>query len=176
METKRAQTKTIRSIASETFTSVSAPIQYAAIKAFDENHIEYLNHSRKILHYIGMYIYKRLNNAEIKCQKPQGGFYMLCDFTNMISKTNEITTSKSLCNKVLKEIGFAMLPGSDFGFDENLLITRIAYVDFDGKEALQYMSKNNEIDENFIINLCPKIKKGIDVLINWTKKQRTINE
>ena len=39
----------VRSLASETFTSVSAPIQYAAVKAYTEDHSEYLNNSRTIL-------------------------------------------------------------------------------------------------------------------------------
>ena len=42
---------------------------------------------------------------------------MICDFTNIIKKSNEIIDSKSLCNKILQDIGFAMLPGSDFGIE-----------------------------------------------------------
>ena len=45
----------IRTIASETFTSVSAPIQYAAIKAYTEDHSEFLEHSRLILKTIAAY-------------------------------------------------------------------------------------------------------------------------
>ena len=64
---------------------------------------------------------------------------MICDFTNIIKKTNEITDSKTLCNKIIKDIiGFAMLPGSDFGINKELLISRIAFVDFDGANALKY--------------------------------------
>ena len=62
---------------------------------------------------------------------------MICDFTNIIKKTNEITDSKTLCNKIIKDIGFAMLPGSDFGINKELLISRIAFVDFDGANALK---------------------------------------
>ena len=59
---------------------------------------------------------------------------MLCDFSSVLKKTNEINDSKNLCNKVLNETGFAMLPGVDFGISVEKLITRIAFVDFDGKE------------------------------------------
>ncbi|MDC0599599.1 aminotransferase class I/II-fold pyridoxal phosphate-dependent enzyme, partial [Candidatus Pseudothioglobus singularis] len=48
----------IRTIASETFTSVSVPIQYAAIKAYTEDHSEFLEHSRLILKTIAEYIHK----------------------------------------------------------------------------------------------------------------------
>ena len=61
---------------------------------------------------------------------------MLCDFSKVLKKSNEISDGKSLCNKILSEIGFAMLPGSDFGMQNELLISRIAFVDFDGGNAL----------------------------------------
>ena len=38
----------VRNVASETYTSVSAPIQFAAIKAYTEDHNQYLINSRKI--------------------------------------------------------------------------------------------------------------------------------
>lgn len=165
--------KVIRSIASETFTSVSAPIQYAAISAYSEDHSEYLHLSRNILSCISNYIYSKLKNEGIICQKPQGGFYMLCDFSQVINKSNEISNSKSLCRKILKDIGFAMLPGSDFGISQDKLITRIAFVDFDGKQALQVAQKNALLDDQFVIDYCPKIFKGINKLIKWLKNEKT---
>ena len=160
----------VRSVASETFTAVSAPIQYASIKAYSEDHSQYLINSRKILEFISNYILDELSEVDIKCQKPQGGFYMLCDFSSAIKKTNEITDGKSLCHKILNEIGFAMLPGSDFGIENQLLISRIAFVDFDGGKALNLMGKDNEIPNDFLKLACPKIIKGIKKLKNWIKK------
>ena len=160
----------VRSVASETFTAVSAPIQYASIKAYSEDHSQYLINSRKILEFISNHILDELSEVGIKCQKPQGGFYMLCDFSNAIKKTNEITDGKSLCHKILNEIGFAMLPGSDFGIENELLISRIAFVDFDGGMALKLVEKDNEIPNDFLQLACPKIIKGIKKLKNWVKK------
>ena len=97
---------------------------------------------------------------------------MLCDFTSVLKKTTAINSSKKLCNILLEEIGFAMLPGSDFGFKENYLICRIAFVDFDGKNAINVASQNKEIDERFIRENCPKIHKGIEKLINWIIKNQ----
>ena len=162
----------IRNIASETFTSVSAPIQYAAIKAYSEDHNEYLKYSRKILHSISNYVHSKFTEIGINCKKPQGGFYMLCDFSSVLKKTNEINDSKNLCNKVLNETGFAMLPGVDFGISVEKLITRIAFVDFDGKVVLEKAIKSKFIDEEFIINNCPMIVKGIKKLIDWVKQQK----
>ena len=157
----------VRTVASETFTAVSAPIQYAAIKAYSEDHSEYLENSRLILKMIGDYIYKELSSVGVICQKPQGGFYMICDFSNVINKTHEINNDKTLCQKILNDIGFAMLPGSDFGMDKDKLLSRIAFVDFDGTKALKMISKEKPSPDIFLDLTCPKIAKGISLLKDW---------
>ena len=161
----------IRTVASETFTSVSAPIQYAAIKAYSEDHSQYLKQSRTILKTIADYLHKELSSVGVKCQKTQGGFYMICDFTNIIKKTNEITDSKTLCNKIIKDIGFAMLPGSDFGINKELLISRIAFVDFDGANALKILENSKLLNDNFLKLICPNILEGIKKLKEWIIKR-----
>ena len=157
----------VRTVASETFTAVSAPIQYAAIKAYSEDHSEYLDNSRLILKMIGDYIYKELSSVGVICQKPQGGFYMICDFSDVVNKTHEINNDKTLCQKILNDIGFAMLPGSDFGMEEDKLLSRIAFVDFDGSKALKMISKEKPSLDNFLDLTCPKIAKGISLLKEW---------
>ena len=161
----------VRTVASETFTAVSAPIQYAAIKAYSEDHSEYLENSRLILKMIGDYIYKELSSVGVICQKPQGGFYMICDFSNVVNKTHEINNDKTLCQKILNDVGFAMLPGSDFGLEEEKLLSRIAFVDFDGSEALKLISSKNFSQENSLDIICPQIVKGISLLKEWIKSQ-----
>ena len=157
----------VRTVASETFTAVSAPIQYAAIKAYSEDHSEYLENSRLILKMIGDYIYKELSSVGVICQKPQGGFYMICDFSDVVNKTHGINNDKTLCQKILNDIGFAMLPGSDFGMEEDKLLSRIAFVDFDGSKALKMISKEKPSPDNFLDLACPKIAKGISLLKDW---------
>ncbi len=157
----------VRTVASETFTAVSAPIQYAAIKAYSEDHSEYLDNSRLILKMIGDYIYKELSSVGVICQKPQGGFYMICDFSDVVNETHEITDDKTLCQKILNDTGFAMLPGSDFGMEEDKLLSRIAFVDFDGSKALKMISKEKSSPDNFLDLACPKILKGISLLKDW---------
>lgn len=162
--------QTLRSVVSETFTAVSAPIQYAAIKAYTEDYSNYLDRSRKILNCIATYVYNELTESGLDCQKPQGGFYMLCDFSNVITISNEISNSTLLTKKILKDIGFAMLPGSDFGINENHLITRIAFVDFDGKQALDLANNQSHISEEFLKKACPNIINGINELKDWISK------
>ena len=158
----------IRVIASETYTAVSSPIQYAAITAYTHNHEKFLKHSRLIFKFISEYIYKEFIKNNIQCIKPQGGFYMLCDFGKIIKiKRKKINTSSILCKTILNQTGFAMLPGSDFGLNEKKLITRIAYVDFDGQKALKVIFRKNKLSDFDIKNHFPKIHEGINKLTHW---------
>ena len=162
----------IRALASETYTSVSAPIQYAAVKAYVCDHSNYLNKSRRILEIVSNYVYEELKSCGVECKKPQGGFYILCDFSKVIKKNNFISSGSSLCEKVLSDIGFAMLPGINFGIDDEKLITRMAYVDFDGEKALDFLKTENKIDSSNLEMLFPNIVNGVTKLKEWLKKQK----
>ena len=62
----------INVLASETFSAVSAPIQYAAIKAYENDHSNYINKSKNILYAVGNYVYENLKSNKILINKPQG--------------------------------------------------------------------------------------------------------
>ena len=161
----------VRSLASETFTSVSAPIQYAAVKAYTEDHSEYLNNSRTILKKVADFVYDQLSEIGIECIKPQGGFYILCDFSKIIKHNNIINNATTLCEQVLQNTGFAMLPGKNFGIEDEKLITRMAFVDFDGNKALSFMKDNTSIKDDDFNELFPKINEGILNLKSWLKSE-----
>ena len=161
----------VRSLASETFTSVSAPIQYAAIKAYSEDHSEYLNNSRTILKKVADFVYDQLSEIGIECIRPQGGFYILCDFSKIIKHNNIINNATTLCEQVLQNTGFAMLPGKNFGIEDEKLITRMAFVDFDGNKALSFMKDNTSIKDDDFNELFPKINEGILNLKSWLKSE-----
>ena len=73
-----------------------------------------------------------------------------------------------MCQKILSATGFAMLPGSDFGFKNEILITRIAFVDFDGTEALSKFFKFIKKDQETVMKkLFPNIYRGVNSLIHW---------
>ncbi len=159
-------------VASETFTAVSAPIQFASIRAFqfDKDINIYLKHSRRILKALGRYIYKNFNKAGIKVPLPDGAFYFLPNFSNLKQKLSEkgITTSTQLCEKILEDTGVAFLPGNEFGRDEKELTARIAYVDFDGKIALEAAyDTTKDIDDNFLRKYCTNTVIAIDKICEW---------
>jgi len=62
-------------VATETFTSTSAPIQYAAVRAFREGpEIDaYLTGSRKVLRALGRRLADRMIEAGVRVQRPEGG-------------------------------------------------------------------------------------------------------
>lgn len=158
--------------ASETFTSTSAPIQYAAVTAFEGNPEidEYLVHSRKILKAIGMEVVKLLREAKVAVGNPEGGFYVFPDFSNHAQNLKErgIETSTELCERLLEETGVATLPGSHFGRPESELTIRMAYVDFDGDVALkQSFYTETELGELFVKDLAPNVIEGVNALCDW---------
>ena len=123
-------------MASETFSAVSAPIQYAAIAAYASDHNEYINNSKNILEAVGNYVYENLKSNKILINKSQGGFYLMPEFLN-----KKFKTSSEMCDNILKETGVALLPGSDFGFDKNKMLARLSFTDFDGQEFMSQHKK-----------------------------------
>ena len=154
----------INVLASETFSSVSAPIQYAAIKAYTNNHVEYINNSKKILKAVGNYVYENLKSNKILINKPQGGFYLMPEFLN-----KKFNTSSDMCNNILKETGVALLPGSDFGFDKNRMLARLSFTDFDGQNFMNKIQNHQKIDDSIIFKLAPKIVEGVNKLKKWSE-------
>jgi aspartate aminotransferase len=160
--------------ASETFTSTSAPIQYAAIRAFEggDDIDEYLHNSRRVLRFLGKYIAEKLKDMNVEIDMPQGGFYLFPNFKKyrLRLRKQNLLSSVDLCNEMLEKTGVAMLPGSDFGRVQDELTARLAYVDFDGAEALaacknEYADKL--LDKKFAETHCPNIVEAFDRLGNW---------
>ena len=154
----------IKNLASETFSSVSAPIQYAAIAAYNNNHNEYINDSRSILKAVGEYVFENLKSNTIIMNKPQGGFYLMPEFL-----TQKFSTSEEMCSNILNETGVALLPGSDFGFSKERMIARLSFTDFNGGEFMQNIKKTKKIDINSISKFAPKIIEGTKKLKLWSE-------
>ncbi len=162
---------TMAVIASETFTSISAPTQYAACTAFTPSSEldEYLSASRKVLQTIASYMVNRLRDCDLEMQNPEGGFYILVSFEKWREKLyhNGITTPDQLCQQLLNNAGVALLPGTDFGLPENQLYTRLAFVDFDGEKALNAITEKNTPNEELLKNYCPKLVIACDRIKQW---------
>lgn len=165
-------------VASETYTATSAPIQFAAVRAFQggEEIDRYLFHSRRVLRALGKYIAQKLLEAGALLQEPKGAFYLFPDFSPFKENLNArgIITCEDFCHRLLQETGVAILPGSTFGRPSSELTARLAYVDFDGAKALEAAmklpaGKVREID--FLKTHCTGMLEAIDRLCDWLYKK-----
>jgi aspartate/methionine/tyrosine aminotransferase len=155
--------------ASETYTSVCAPIQHASVRAFeggDEIEI-YLEQSRRVLKAIGNWSSAKLRAVGAAVDDPQGAFYLFPEFENIRARLESrgVRTSEALCQLLLEDTGVAVLPGSDFGRPHEELSIRLAYVDFDGSAALANAS--GTLDEQWLRQNCPRIVDGIERMAAW---------
>ena len=161
-------------VASETFTSTSAPIQYAAVDAFREDPLidRYLYDARRILRLAGRILHGRLEAARIYAPRPQGGFYLFPNFYYHRERLlrRGIHNSHELCSRLLEDTGIALLPSYDFGRPSEELTARLSYVDFDGERALhgaQTDYRDRPLDLKFMNAYCPRLLEAMDILSDW---------
>jgi aspartate aminotransferase len=161
-------------VASETYTSTSAPIQYAAVRAFRGGaEIEaYLATSRRILSSLGRHLAGRLRAAGVHVPDPHGAFYLFPDFSSLAGPLRErgIDTSGALCTQLLEETGVAILPGHHFGLSPERLAARLAYVNFNGAAALEAAASipsEEALDEPFLRAFCGESVRAVELLCDW---------
>ncbi|MCZ6669510.1 MAG: aminotransferase class I/II-fold pyridoxal phosphate-dependent enzyme [Acidobacteria bacterium] len=161
-------------VASETYTSTSAPIQYAAVRAFQGGlRIErYLLHSRRILSALGRWCHRDLRKAGLLVERPAGAFYLFPNFSPFLKqlRSRGIKTSDDLCERLLEETGVAIIPGSAFGLPPQVLTARLAYVDFDGARALaaaEVLPKDAPLGKDFISSYCERVRIALERIGNW---------
>ena len=117
---------------------------------------------------------ERLRGAGLFAPMPEGAFCVFPDFgsRSQALAARGITTSRELCERALADTGVAFLPGEAFGRDPRELTGRIAYVDFDGAEALSASHKGpgeEELDEAFLRRHCGRVLDAVDRLCGWVQ-------
>ncbi|MFO7655393.1 MAG: aminotransferase class I/II-fold pyridoxal phosphate-dependent enzyme [Candidatus Krumholzibacteriia bacterium] len=163
-------------VASETFTATSAPIQYAGVRAYYGGlDIErYLWNSRRVLRALGRWCHRTLTAAGLDVVEPRGAFYLFPDFSPLAERlaARGIRTSAQLCASLLQDTGVAILPGSEFGRPRGELTARLAFVNFDGAQALaaaEVLPRDQALDENFLRQACLPTITAIERLADWTR-------
>lgn len=161
-------------VASESHSSVSAPIQYAAVRAYaGGTEIErYLHDSRRIMAALLSTCSKILRTGGLRVVEPRGGFYLLADFGVLQEPLRKagITSGSKLCERLLEETGVALLPGSVFGRAPEELTVRAACVDFDGANALNAAGKTDldrKLDSAFLSAHCTRVLDACESLVHW---------
>jgi aspartate aminotransferase len=163
-------------VASETYTSVCAPVQYAAVRAFKggQSIERYLSHVRRILAALGNRCAEMMTEADIRVERPEGGFYLFPDFSPhaRVLARRGVTDSAALCERLLSETGVALLPGVAFQRPPVELTARLAYVDFDGAKALvasENLGLNQPLPADFIDFCCLGVLEAVKQVISWVK-------
>jgi len=144
----------LRSVASEIWSSASAPIQFTAVTAYSNDpEIEAYIDSCSQLHAVrSQHIWSWLNEMGIQCAQPGGGFYMTPNFDRWREPLAEqgVTTSTQLASFLLEKYQLALLPGAAFGIPEHELSLRLAtsFVDMETDGKAQQMLNTWEANPN----------------------------
>jgi len=154
----------LKNLASESYSTVNAPLQYAAVEAYNGDYTEYKNKTKNILQSVGSYVYNNLKSNKILIGPPQGAFYLMPEFLN-----SKFKTSSEMCEDILNKSGVALLPGSDFGFEPNRMLARLSYTDFDGEIFLKNINGSKKLDDDVIKRYAPNIVEGTKKLADWYK-------
>jgi len=157
----------IRAIASETFSAVSTPIQYAVMAAFEEYpEIEgYIRECTAIHRSVTRRLWMMLQRLGLDYGEPSGAFYLYPDFAPYRERFREgcgVTTSADLAARILERTSVATLPGSAFGEEPEELRLRLSTVDFDGARALEYARSGVwQENDDFYARAFPRVHEAI---------------
>jgi len=161
-------------LASETFSAVSAPIQYAAIRAYEGGSEidEYLFQARRILAGLAERVAGRLRDAGVEVAQPAGGFYVFPDFGSRSSAllARGIASGEDLCTRLLEDTGVALLPGRHFNMPDASLTARLAFVDFDGGAALDaaaHEPRTVPLPDAFFERFAARTLAGVDLICDY---------
>ena len=81
----------------------------------------------------------------------------------------DVKAKKHLGQHFLNDTGVALLPGSDFGFNQKQMLARLSFTDFDGQKFMNEIKDDEKIDFNKICKLAPKVVEGVDKLKKWSE-------
>ena len=158
----------LKSVVSETFSAVSAPIQYAALEAYGnfEAVRPFIKKTCEIYRFAGGYMLKRLTGMGLNCPKPEGSFYLFPDFDPFKEtlRGKGILTGIRLCDTLLNQARVAVLPGSDFYLPATNLGVRAAFVDYDGEAVLNAWTGARDMTPEKTRQLFPRLVGGCDSL------------
>ncbi len=124
--------KVMTNIQSHSTSNPSSISQYASVEALrgDQNSVSEM---KKSFVERRDYMVEAINDIKgISCKKPEGAFYIMMNFTNLIGKTirgKEVKTSMDFSNILLDEAKVAVIPGIAFGDDKYVRLSYATSMD-----------------------------------------------
>lgn len=132
--------RALQNIAGSIWSSVAAPVQYAAMAAYgDDSEIDAYVDACAGMHAIRTrYLYEQVIGAGVSCVEPAGAFYLFPSFNSWREPLalRGIHTSDDLALHLLEHYELVTLPGSAFGCPPEDLSLRLSssYLDADTDE------------------------------------------
>lgn len=164
----------LQSVISETFSAVSAPIQYAALEAYGnfEAVRPFVRKTCAIHRYAARYLHQWFIDMGLNCPRPEGAFYLFPDFQNQREalRRQGILTGRRLSDLLLSEAHVAVLPGSDFYLAATELGVRVAGVDYDGGAVLEQWPGEENMNAELAARFFPRLIGGCDSLENFLRR------
>ncbi len=153
------------SLASETFSSVAAPVQYAAAVAFSDSPEMNARSElcRNIHRACSLYLWKGFCDLGMNCPRPDGAFYLFPGLENFAPQLSSkgIQSAAQMCDYLLENHGLAVLPGTDFYTPQDALTFRAAHVDYDGAAVLAAAETAASLDDAFVEAHCPNLPRAL---------------
>lgn len=155
-------------IASETWSSVSAPVQRAATLAVsgDQRLESYVAQCTRIHGAVARRVAGRIRGEQIACPWPAGAFYLWPDFVPLrrTLAAAGITTSPELAAALLAKHDVLALPGTGFGAPPERLCLRLSVCDYDGAQALGACA--GDVNPASVVrSFAPKVLAAADAIV-----------
>lgn len=157
----------MRHIISETWSCVAAPIQQAAIAAYQrhqdiEDHIAACTAIHKLMNTT---ISNGLKAHGLYCPMAQGAFYNYVNFAPFKDRLAAagIKTSQDIHHHLLQRYNLATLPGTGFGAAPDVLTLRLSGCDYNGAAALNAYLQGAPLDQAFVAQYAPNILRSIEI-------------
>lgn len=165
--------KAMRTIGSATWSCVSSPAQYAALRAVeDDPELElYVQDCTRVHGLVSRYACTQLNTLGLAYPEPQGAFYLYPNMTARapaLEQAHGVRTSEELATDLLERTSVATLPGTAFGDRPQTLALRIAMCDYDGDQALAGLRADRAMAAaDFVARYCPHVAEGVRRLVEY---------
>lgn len=169
-------------MATETFSCVAAPIQYAACTctAYAPNpELEaYMRRCRRLHERVLRFTHARIQEMGLRCLSPAGAFYLFPDFSAYRSQIQArgLKDDLDLGQHILAQTGVGMLAGQYFGCSPQALAFRLSPVDYAGQSVYEADERAFEDlsqtvataeAEAFVRHYCPRIDRGCAALATY---------
>jgi aspartate aminotransferase len=161
-------------VAATVYTNVSTPTQNAAVTAYEPNEEieEYFRITREVHRIMGTEMSRAFNEIDgIKATTPEGAFYFLADFNDLLDdlELKGVKTSNDLARSIIDHpYHITTITGDAIMVKPDDFSARIAFVDYDGKEAFDDFRvdppKTRSEEAVFARDKAPRMFAGRDML------------